>query len=195
MLAHKIGKERDVSCVGCAFENEASPHDSPRFAGWRFQVTHLHLPFFADVDTWKYFGKPPVSVRKHLLDMVHCPATDGLTVHRAVEKQWATVGITPLDILAGAGGIKIGWAVAFPGNQSRLDAASHAGRQAAAVLGGVIVMLFLAGLLEGFGRQLITNDLVRYGIGITTLILWLCYFYIPRDFDGEDTVDYTGGVE
>ena len=28
-----------------------------------------------------------------------------------------------------------------------------------------VVMLLVAGLLEGFGRQLITADLVRYGVG------------------------------
>ncbi len=83
--------------------------------------------------------------------------------------------------LAGAAGIKIGWSVAFPGYISRLDAIANAGRNMAAVLGGVIIMLFCAGLLEGFGRQLITNDYIRYLIGIVTLILWLGYFYLPRD--------------
>jgi len=47
-------------------------------------------------------------------------------------------------------------------------------------MAGVIIMLFFAGLLEGFGRQLITNDLVRYGIGFSTLTIWLVYFYGPR---------------
>ena len=93
-------------------------------------------------------------------------------------------------VLAGAAGIKIGWTVAFPGEKSRMEAAAEAGAQAAAVLGGVIVMLFCAGLLEGFGRQLITNDWVRYGIGITTLALWLIYFYAPRDFDQIETYDH-----
>ncbi len=83
--------------------------------------------------------------------------------------------------LAGAAGIKIGWAVAFPGERTRSDAAALAGVQAAVVMGGVIAMLFCAGLLEGFGRQLITNDLVRYGIGFLTFVLWLGYFYLPRD--------------
>ena len=41
-------------------------------------------------------------------------------------------------------------------------------------------MLLVAGLLEGFGRQLITGDLVRYGIGLTMLMLWMGYFYLPR---------------
>ena len=83
-------------------------------------------------------------------------------------------------ILAGAAGIKIGWTVAFPGEKSRMEAAAHAGSEAAAVLGGVVIMLFLAGLLEGFGRQLITNDYARYAIGLSTLSLWLAYFYLPR---------------
>ncbi len=84
-------------------------------------------------------------------------------------------------ILAGAAGIHIGWAVAFPGEKSRLDAAAAAGRTSASVMGGVVIMLFCAGLLEGFGRQLITNDFARYAIGTITLIMWLGFFYTPRD--------------
>jgi len=45
---------------------------------------------------------------------------------------------------------------------------------------GVIIMLFFAGLLEGFGRQLINSDTIRYGIGTTWLIFWCLYFYWPR---------------
>ena len=89
-------------------------------------------------------------------------------------------------VLAGAAGMKIGWTVAFPGKMSRSEAVGKAGAEAASVLGGVVIMLFLAGLLEGFGRQLITNDYVRYTIGFTTLGLWLAYFYIPRDFEELD---------
>ncbi|HHL42580.1 MAG TPA: stage II sporulation protein M [Hellea balneolensis] len=95
-------------------------------------------------------------------------------------------------ILAGAAGMHIGWSVAFPGAHSRMEAASLAGKRSAAVLGGVIIMLFFAGLLEGFGRQLITNDFIRYGIGLSTLVLWCAYFYLPRDFDlleDEQSVD------
>jgi uncharacterized membrane protein SpoIIM required for sporulation len=83
-------------------------------------------------------------------------------------------------ILSGAAGIRIGWSVVFPGEESRLDSAVRAGRTSAMVMGGVIVMLLVAGLLEGFGRQLITGDVVRYGIGLTMLMLWMGYFYLPR---------------
>jgi len=83
-------------------------------------------------------------------------------------------------ILAGAAGMHIGKAVAFPGELTRIESASKAGGAASLLMAGVIIMLFFAGLLEGFGRQLITNDLVRYGIGLGTLSMWLLYFYGPR---------------
>jgi len=83
-------------------------------------------------------------------------------------------------VLAGAAGIKIGWSVVFPGDRTRMDAATAAGRGGALVMGGVVVMLLAAGLLEGFGRQLITDDLARYAIGLSLLAFWLLYFYLPR---------------
>jgi len=91
-------------------------------------------------------------------------------------------GVTELFavILAGAGGIRIGWALAFPGDQSRPDAIAAAGKTAATAMAGVVVMLMLAGLLEGVGRQLITNDLARYGIAAATGLMWFAYFYGPR---------------
>jgi uncharacterized membrane protein SpoIIM required for sporulation len=87
-------------------------------------------------------------------------------------------------ILSGAAGFRIGWSVVFPGEESRLDSAARAGRTAAAVMAGVVIMLAVAGLLEGVGRQTITADAARYGIGLTMLALWLAYFYLPRRADG-----------
>jgi uncharacterized membrane protein SpoIIM required for sporulation len=91
-------------------------------------------------------------------------------------------GVTELFAvtLAGAAGLKIGWAVAFPGERSRLDAAVSAGRTAAVVMGGVVVMLLVAGLLEGFGRQLITHTGARYTVAAISAVIWAAYFYGPR---------------
>ncbi|HRE35733.1 MAG TPA: stage II sporulation protein M, partial [Sphingopyxis terrae] len=82
--------------------------------------------------------------------------------------------------LSGAAGLRIGSAVVFPGARSRLQAAAEAGRTAGKVMVGVILMLLAAGLLEGFGRQLITDTVTRYAIGSLMLAFWLAYFYIPR---------------
>jgi uncharacterized membrane protein SpoIIM required for sporulation len=86
-------------------------------------------------------------------------------------------------VLSGAAGFKIGWSVVFPGEETRLDSATRAGRTAALVMAGVVVMLAVAGLLEGIGRQLITDDMTRYAIGLTMLALWLAFFYLPRRAD------------
>jgi uncharacterized membrane protein SpoIIM required for sporulation len=82
--------------------------------------------------------------------------------------------------LAGAAGFRIGSATAFPGERTRLEAASAAGRQAGVVMGGVVVMLFCAGALEGVGRQVIQSTAIRYAIAAATAGLWLAYFYLPR---------------
>lgn len=91
-------------------------------------------------------------------------------------------GVTELfaAIIAGAAGFRIGWALAFPGERTRIEAAAAAGRTAATAVGGVVVMLFVAGLLEGFGRQLINQDAPRFAIAGVSLVIWLAYFYLPR---------------
>lgn len=87
-------------------------------------------------------------------------------------------GTTELSaiVLASAAGLHIGRAIAFPGARSRFAAAAEAGRRAAIVMIGVVLMLCVAGLLEGFGRQLITGDLARYSVALAMLLLWLGYF-------------------
>lgn len=82
--------------------------------------------------------------------------------------------------LAGAGGMLIGRAVAFPGEMTRMESIRSKSEQASIILGGVVIMMFVAGLIEAFGRQLINNDWLRYGIGGSMLIFWLLYFFIPR---------------
>ncbi|GGA53727.1 stage II sporulation protein M [Sphingomonas psychrolutea] len=87
-------------------------------------------------------------------------------------------------IIAGAAGFRIGTAIAFPGRQARSDSAVQAGRTGATAMGGAVVMLAVAGLLEGIGRQTVLDDLSRYGIGLTMLGAWLLYFYLPRSRNG-----------
>ena len=88
-------------------------------------------------------------------------------------------GVTELlaVIIAGAAGLRIGWSIAFPGDLTRLAAAERAGRQGAVVMIGVVIMLFIAGILEGFGRQLITSDALRYTIAAASAFIWANYFY------------------
>lgn len=82
--------------------------------------------------------------------------------------------------IAGAAGLRIGTAIAFPGADSRIAAAVRAGRISATAMIGVVLMLAVAGLLEGIGRQTIDSDGLRALIGATMLAGWLVYFYAWR---------------
>jgi len=82
--------------------------------------------------------------------------------------------------LAGAAGFRIGWTLAFPGPLARMDAVAAAGRQSAALMFGVVLMLSVAGMLEGLGRQLIRDDAVRYAIAGFMAVAWSAYLYWPR---------------
>jgi uncharacterized membrane protein SpoIIM required for sporulation len=96
---------------------------------------------------------------------------------------WLTIhGTTEIFAIciSAAAGMRIGLAVAFPGREARTDAAVRAGRSAAVAMAGTVIMLAVAGLLEGVGRQTVLNDAMRYTIGLAMLAGWCLYFYFPR---------------
>ncbi|HNN55687.1 MAG TPA: stage II sporulation protein M [Novosphingobium sp.] len=83
-------------------------------------------------------------------------------------------------LLAGAAGLHIGRSMAFPGERGVMEAAAAAGQRAAVVMAGVVLMLVIAGMLEGLGRQLIESTEVRYAVGYSILAFWLVYFFAFR---------------
>lgn len=104
----------------------------------------------------------------------------GLTLDFAA---WLSVhGTTELFaiLLAGAAGLHIGRAIAFPGQQSVLASAAAAGQRASQVMAGVVLMLVVAAVLEGFARQLIDDTFGRLAVGTSMLLLWLAYFAVFR---------------
>jgi uncharacterized membrane protein SpoIIM required for sporulation len=92
---------------------------------------------------------------------------------------WLSVhGTTELFaiLLAGAAGLHIGRTMAFPGDRSVVAAAAASGRRAALVMAGVVLMLAVAGLLEGYARQLVEDPVSRGAIGATMLAFWIAWF-------------------
>lgn len=81
-------------------------------------------------------------------------------------------------VLAGAAGLVMARSVAFPGTLSRIDSARKSAETVGPVAIGVMIMLTVAGFLEGIGRQTISVDAVRYAIGAVMLLLWLSFFYL-----------------
>ena len=79
-------------------------------------------------------------------------------------------------ILGGGAGCVLGEAALFPGDKSRIDNLAQRGRQAGIIALGAVLMLFIAGGLEGIGRQVINDTTLRFAIGSCMLLGWLSYF-------------------
>lgn len=96
---------------------------------------------------------------------------------------WLSVhGTTELGaiMLAGAAGLHVGRTMAFPGDRSILAAMQSAGVRAAQVMAGCTIMLIIAGLLEGYARQLVGSNEARFAIGGGMLLFWVGYFALVR---------------
>jgi uncharacterized membrane protein SpoIIM required for sporulation len=79
-------------------------------------------------------------------------------------------------ILLAAGGLVIAEKILFPGRYSRIDNLALHGRQAALMAAGAILMLFVAGFIEGGLRQLVASTPLRFTIGLGVGALWIAYF-------------------
>ena len=92
---------------------------------------------------------------------------------------WLSIhGVTELSAIciACGGGIQLGTAVLFPGQNSRKEALRLAGKDAVKLAIVAAVMLVVAALLEGFARQLVQDRTSRYIIGWGIGLLWLAWF-------------------
>jgi uncharacterized membrane protein SpoIIM required for sporulation len=69
-------------------------------------------------------------------------------------------------IVAGAAGLRLGWTVIDPGDRTRGTAIAEEGRRAGLVLMGVVLMLAVAGTIEGFVTGRGTPTAVRVVLGI-----------------------------
>ncbi|WP_128293105.1 stage II sporulation protein M [Afifella aestuarii] len=92
---------------------------------------------------------------------------------------WLSIhGVTELSAVAIAtgGGLSLGLAVLFPGQRSRAAALRKAGRDAAKLALVAALMLVVAGVLESFGRTLVTSLWARIVIGWGLGVCWLAWF-------------------
>ncbi|MEM1038125.1 MAG: stage II sporulation protein M [Pseudomonadota bacterium] len=94
---------------------------------------------------------------------------------------WLSIhGVTEIAALlfASAGGLKLGSAILFPGDNTRTRALRMAGPDAVKLALLAAVMLVMAAVLEGYGRQLVTDLTTRLVIGWGIGVLWLLWFLL-----------------
>jgi uncharacterized membrane protein SpoIIM required for sporulation len=79
-------------------------------------------------------------------------------------------------IIGGAAGFHLARKLIFPGHLTRQASLAEGGRRAGTVMLGAMLMLVIAGLLEGIGRQTITETWARFAVGGIMLAFWMLYF-------------------
>ncbi|MBA9007893.1 stage II sporulation protein M [Thermomonospora cellulosilytica] len=80
--------------------------------------------------------------------------------------------------LACAAGFKIGWTVIDPGPRRRGQALAEEGRAIVAVALGLVLVLLVSGLIEGFVTGHVHNTWLRIGIGVVAEIAFLAYVFV-----------------
>ncbi|GAB4132065.1 MAG: stage II sporulation protein M [Cyanobacteria bacterium J069] len=83
----------------------------------------------------------------------------------------------PAIFLAGAAGLLIARALLFPGRLRRVDALKCHSTQAAQLMYGVVPLLVIAGIIEGFfSPNPAVPDLLKYvaGTGLFAALVWYC---------------------
>ncbi len=104
---------------------------------------------------------------------------------------WAWVlphGVTEIGALClcGAAGMVLGAAIVFPGRHTRLRNLALRGREVAWLAVGAVAMFLVAGLIEGFFRQLVQDVTVRWSLAALTLLFWTGYFLAIGRERGRD---------
>ena len=92
---------------------------------------------------------------------------------------WLAVhGVTELTAITlfGAAGLVLAEKVLFPSRMTRIESLATQGKVAAQIAIGAMIMLFVAGILEGGFRQLVQATEWRFAIGGFTGLIWLSYF-------------------
>jgi uncharacterized membrane protein SpoIIM required for sporulation len=80
--------------------------------------------------------------------------------------------------LAAATGFKLGWTVIDPGPRRRGQALAEEGRAAMSIAIGLVGVLFISGLIEGFVTGWVHTTWLRIGIGVVAELAFLAYVLV-----------------
>ncbi|MBS2010188.1 MAG: stage II sporulation protein M [Cyanobacteria bacterium SZAS TMP-1] len=90
--------------------------------------------------------------------------------------------------IAGGAGLLIGKSMLFPGQYKRIDALRMAARPAFKLFAGCVLLLLIAGTIEGFisPRTDIAPE-VKYTVSLATAVCLILYLFAPRKKVDEET--------
>ena len=115
---------------------------------------------------------------------IHIGAIAGLChVHGLAPPLWTFVsphGYIELTtiFIAGGAGLKMGYALIGPTLFTRKRALTDAAKTAVKLIGGCVVLLVIAGVIEGFVSPSSLPPTVKVGFGFVTGVLLFCYLFL-----------------
>ncbi len=77
--------------------------------------------------------------------------------------------------VAGAAGLRLGWAIIAPGDRPRREALAEEGRRSVVIVLGLVFAFLVAGLIEGFVTGRPWPTALRVGIGVVAEVAFLAY--------------------
>ena len=99
--------------------------------------------------------------------------------------------------IAGGAGLKMGYALIAPTQFTRKRTLIDAAKTAVQLIGGCVVLLIIAGVIEGFVSPSSLPSIVKIGFGFATGVLLFCYLFLMREPNGKpvptNKVDYYSG--
>lgn len=95
-------------------------------------------------------------------------------------------------VMAGAAGLRLGWAIIDPGDRPRLTALTDEGRRAVVVVFGTVFTLLAAGIIEGFVTGSALATWLRVGIGVVVEASFVTYVFVCGRAAAAD--GFTGAV-
>ncbi len=87
--------------------------------------------------------------------------------------------------IAGGAGLKMGYALIAPGLLTRKQALTDAAKVAVQLIGGCVVLLVIAGVIEGFVSSSSLPPIAKIGFGFTTGVLLFCYLLLLGHSKGK----------
>ena len=83
--------------------------------------------------------------------------------------------------IAGGAGLKMGYALIAPTQFTRTRALADAAKTAVKLIGGCVVLLIIAGVIEGFVSPSSLSSIAKIGFGFATGVLLFCYLFLMRE--------------
>lgn len=171
-----VPKDTQQALLDTEFEDYYSREPAQQFST-RVLVNNIQVSFFAFA-----FGALLVPTALLLIyNSLNLGVAAGLFIHAGEAGKFFGLilphGLLELTaiVIAGAAGLRLGWAVLFPGDRPRGEALAEEGRRSVVIVLGLMLCFIVAGLIEGFVTPSGLPTSVRVAVGVAVEVVFISW--------------------